>query len=68
MTSSSSTRHCYSNGEKQQLQTRLIFKEGSRLPADRFHGGKRRIKTIQFTYKTVGNWRRQGARGGIRVK
>jgi hypothetical protein len=52
----------YSNGEKQQLQTRLIFKEGSRSRQIDFSGGKRRIKTIQFTYKTVGNWQDGKAR------
>ena len=46
----------YGNGEKQRLETRLIFKEGSRSRLITFAGGKRRIKTIQFTYKTVGTW------------
>jgi len=46
----------YGNGDKQRLETRLIFKEGSRSRLIDFSGGKRRIKTIQFTYKTVGNW------------
>jgi hypothetical protein len=46
----------YGNGEKQMLQTRLIFKEGSRSRLIDFAGGKRRIRTIQFTYKTVGTW------------
>jgi len=46
----------YGNGDKQRLETRLIFKEGSRSRLIDFSGGKRRINTIQFTYKTVGNW------------
>jgi len=46
----------YGNGERQMLETRLIFKEGSRSRLIDFAGGKRRIQTIQFTYKTVGNW------------
>ena len=46
----------YGNGERQMLETRLIFKEGSRSRLIDFDGGKRRIRTIQFTYKTVGNW------------
>ncbi|HYW85073.1 MAG TPA: hypothetical protein VFB30_17560 [Spirochaetia bacterium] len=46
----------YGNGDKQRLETRLIFKEGSRSRLIDFDGGKRRIRTISFTYKTVGNW------------
>jgi hypothetical protein len=46
----------YGNGDKQRLDTRLIFKEGSRSRLIDFALGKRRIKTIQFTYKTVGTW------------
>jgi hypothetical protein len=46
----------YGNGEKQMLETRLVFKEGSRSRLIDFVGGKRRIQTIQFTYKTVGTW------------
>ena len=46
----------YGNGEKQRLETRLVFNEGSRSRTIAFDGGKRRIKTIAFTYKTVGKW------------
>ncbi|MGD0726549.1 MAG: hypothetical protein ABSB63_13405 [Spirochaetia bacterium] len=52
----------YGNGDKQKLETRLIFKEGSRSRLIDFSGGKRRIKTIQFTYKTVGSWQDGKAR------
>ncbi len=52
----------YGNGETQRLETRLIFKEGSRSRLIDFANGKRRIKTIQFTYKTVGTWQDGRAR------
>ena len=55
----------YGNGEKQRLETRLIFKEGSRSRLIDFAGGKRRIKTIQFTYKTVGTWQDGKARVAV---
>jgi hypothetical protein len=55
----------YGNGDKQILQTRLIFKEGSRSRLIDFAGGKRRIKTIQFTYKTVGTWEDGRARVAV---
>ncbi len=46
----------YGNGERERLETRLIFSADSRSRALTFEGGKRRIKTIAFTYRTVGNW------------
>ncbi|HTP58160.1 MAG TPA: hypothetical protein VMM82_04530 [Spirochaetia bacterium] len=52
----------YGNGEKQRLETRLVFREGSRSRLITFAGGKRRIKEIQFTYKTVGTWQEGKAR------
>ena len=55
----------YGNGDKQRLETRLIFKEGSRSRLIDFAGGKRRIKTIQFTYKTVGTWEDGRARVAV---
>lgn len=55
----------YGNGEKQRLGTRLIFSEGSRSRAIDFEGGKRRIKTIAFTYKTVGTWQDGRARVAV---
>lgn len=55
----------YGNGEKQRLETRLIFKEGSRSRLIDFAGGKRRIQTIQFTYKTVGTWEDGRARVAV---
>jgi len=52
----------YGNGEKEKIETRLVFKEGSRSRVIDLHGGKRRIKSIQFTYKTVGTWKEGRAR------
>jgi hypothetical protein len=46
----------YGNGERQKIDTRLVFSADSRSRVIQFDGGKRRIKTIAFTYKTVGNW------------
>jgi hypothetical protein len=52
----------YGNGEKQRLETRLVFKEGSRSRRIDFAGGKRKVASIQFTYKTVGSWKDGKAR------
>ena len=52
----------FGNGEKQRLETRLVFSEGSRSRTIPFDGGKRHIKTISFTYKTVGQWENGRAR------
>ncbi len=46
----------YGNGEKEKFTTRLVLREGSRSRVLALTGGKRRIETIAFTYKTVGNW------------
>ena len=46
----------FGNGEKQRLDTRLIFNEGTRSRTIPFAGGKRHISTIAFTYRTVGDW------------
>jgi hypothetical protein len=52
----------YGNGEREKFDTRLIFREGSRSRVLDFHGGKRIIKSIQFTYRTVGTWAEGRAR------
>jgi hypothetical protein len=46
----------YGNGDREKFDTRLIFREGSRSRALDLRGGKRIIKSIQFTYRTVGTW------------
>jgi hypothetical protein len=52
----------FGNGEKQAMNTRLVFNEGSRSRLIDLNGRERRIKSIQFTYKTVGTWQEGKAR------
>lgn len=52
----------FGNGEKQSVNTRLVFNEGSRSRLIDLNGRDRRIKSIQFTYKTVGTWQEGKAR------
>jgi hypothetical protein len=44
----------YGNGEREKIDTRLVFREGTRSRVVDLHGGKRRIRNIEFTYRTVG--------------
>ncbi|MGA2477879.1 MAG: hypothetical protein ABSG63_03895 [Spirochaetia bacterium] len=44
----------YGNGEREKIDTRLVFREGSRSQVVDLDGGRRRIKSIEFTYRTVG--------------
>ena len=46
----------YGNGERERIDTRLIFHQGSRSRLIDLQGGERKIRNIQFTYKTVGDW------------
>jgi hypothetical protein len=46
----------YGNGEREKFDTRLVFREGSRSRDLHFAGGQRKIRAIEFTYKTAGNW------------
>jgi hypothetical protein len=52
----------FENGERQEIETRLIFNEGSRSRLIDLDGRERRIKSIQFTYRTVGTWQEGKAR------
>jgi hypothetical protein len=52
----------YGNGEREKFDTRMVFREGSRSRDLRFAGGERKIRAIEFTYKTVGNWQDGRAR------
>ena len=52
----------YGNGERERFGTRLVFHEGSRSRDLQFAGGQRKIRSIEFTYKTVGNWQDGRAR------
>ena len=46
----------YGNGERERVDTRLNFSADSRSRAVAFEGGKRRIRAIAFSYRTVGKW------------
>jgi len=46
----------YGNGQREKFDTRLVFDEGSRSRVLHLEGGKRRIRDIAFTYRTVGSW------------
>ncbi len=46
----------YGNGEREKINTRLNFAADSRSRSIGFDGGKRKIRTIAFTYKTAGTW------------
>jgi hypothetical protein len=50
------------NGERERLDTRLIFDAGSRSRLLDLQGGQRRIRSIQFTYRTLGDWQDGRAR------
>jgi hypothetical protein len=46
----------YGNGEREKIGTRLVFTEGSRSRLVDLRGGERRITSILFNYKTIGEW------------
>jgi hypothetical protein len=46
----------YGDGQRQRIETRLIFDEGTRSRLIHLEGERRRIRSISFTFKTVGNW------------
>ena len=46
----------YGNGERESFDSRLVFDSDSRSRFLALDGPQRRIETIAFTYKTVGNW------------
>jgi len=52
----------YGNGEREKIATRLVFDEGTRSRVIHLEGGKRRIRNIAFTYRTVGTWLQGRAR------
>jgi hypothetical protein len=55
----------FENGDRQRIDTRLVFNEGSRSRLIDLNGGERRIKSIQFTYRTVGTWAEGKARVAV---
>jgi hypothetical protein len=46
----------YGDGQKEKLETRLVFDAGTRSRLIHLDGIVRRIKSISFTFKTVGSW------------
>jgi hypothetical protein len=46
----------YGDGQRERIDTRLIFDAGTRSRIIDLQGGKRRIKRIEFEFKTVGSW------------
>ena len=46
----------YGDGQKQRFETRLVFDARSRSRLIHLDGEKRRIRSISFTFKTVGSW------------
>jgi hypothetical protein len=52
----------YGDGQRERIETRLVFDEGTRSRIINLEGGKRHIRSIEFAYKTVGNWREGRAR------
>ena len=46
----------YGDGQRQRFGTRLIFDAGTRSRLIHLNGEKRRIRSISFTFKTVGSW------------
>lgn len=52
----------FASGEKESLPTRAVFREGSRSRSIVFHGGERRIRAIEFRYRTIGSWAEGRAR------
>ena len=46
----------YGNGEREGFDTRLVFDAGTRSRVLHLEGGKRHIKNIAFSFKTVGDW------------
>ena len=52
----------YGDGQRQRFETRLIFDQGTRSRLIHLEGEKRRIRSISFTFKTVGTWMEGRAR------
>jgi len=55
----------YADGQRERIDTRLVFDPGTRSRIINLEGGKRHIHSIEFSYKTVGSWLEGRAR--IRV-
>ena len=52
----------YGDGQREKFGTRLIFDAGTRSRVLHLAGGKRMIRNIAFSFKTVGRWTEGRAR------
>lgn len=52
----------YANGERERFDKRMVFDRGTRSRTVMLRGGDRRIRDIEFSYRTIGNWRDDRAR------
>ncbi len=58
----------YDNSERERIPGHLVFKKGARSHSLDLHGkGKHRIRSIAFTYRTVGEWTNSNARVAVYV-
>ena len=46
----------YGNGERQRFDTRFVFDAGTRSRLLHLEGGRRHIRSIAFSFRTVGDW------------
>ncbi len=46
----------YGDGQRERIDTRLVFDAGTRSRIISLQGGRRHIRSIEFSYKTVGSW------------
>lgn len=47
----------YGDGQRERIDTRLVFDDHTRSRAIDLAGGHRHIRRIEFEYRTVGDWR-----------
>jgi hypothetical protein len=46
----------YGDGQRQRFETRFVFDAGTRSRLIHLDGERRRIRSISFTFRTVGFW------------
>ena len=46
----------YGDGQREKIETRLVFDEGTRSRIIHLEGFRRHIRSVAFQYRTVGNW------------
>jgi hypothetical protein len=52
----------YADGQRDRLDTRLVFAAETRSRAIDLDGSSRRISSIEFSFRTIGRWSRERAR------